>query len=190
MDLGALLPACLPECRAPGTFPITCSLFLLRARRSLPRVAALLENALATGPGFRFQVHARVHEAPIDELRLSMSVLDDTPVHAGPSVGSYIHGPFLVGARWDAEDGTLAESHPMKLHMPIGRIWLEPVPIATPTLETAYECPLYQTAARARLLSTSAQSSNLICVVPLPAGTAGKALWIQRGVAMLSQLSD
>jgi hypothetical protein len=189
LDLRVLLPTRIPQRRAAGRSthgphaPTCCVVFTLGSARR--RAGVPLNEA-----GWRLQVHARAYEAPIDELRLSMTVMGDIPVHAGPSVGAYMHGPCLVGARWDMEDAVLAESLPMALHAPIGRIWLEPVPLGTPKSETAYECPLYQTAARAGLVSKSGQSTNFVCLVPLPAGSAGKARWAERGVAMLCQLSD
>lgn len=51
---------------------------------------------------------------------------DTWPAEAGPAQGVYIHGLFLEGARWDAGQGCLAESHDGSSTASMPTIWLDP----------------------------------------------------------------
>ena len=61
------------------------------------------------------QLHARKYQIPIDTLNFGFRVLDlesEDDVKSAPSDGIYISGLFLEGARWDTENGFLAEPFP------------------------------------------------------------------------------
>jgi dynein heavy chain, axonemal len=54
-----------------------------------------------------------------------------------------------------------------------------------------YMCPVYRTAERQGMLTTTGHNTNFVLYIyiPMAKGDTGKK-WTKRGVAMLSQLSD
>ena len=133
----------------------------------------------------------------------------------GPENGVYTYGLYLEGARWDKGQGALAESLPKALfaHAPT-MLW---VPYRKANLPTYphYKCPVYKTSDRRYLrchirivlnlvrevllcycyviyrgiLATTGHSSNFVCFVNMPSEVAEQH-WVERGVAMLTQLDD
>jgi hypothetical protein len=53
-----------------------------------------------------------------------------------------------------------------------------------------YRCPVYKTTARAGSLSTTGVSTNFILAVDLPSPRLGVQAWVQRGVAIVCDLSE
>jgi dynein heavy chain len=53
----------------------------------------------------------------------------------------------------------------------------------------AYECPVYRTSERRGQLSTTGHSTNFVMSIRLPTNNAAH-MWVQRGVAMVTQLSE
>jgi dynein heavy chain len=55
----------------------------------------------------------------------------------------------------------------------------------------SYKCPVYKTARRAGTLSTTGHSTNFVLYIYLPLQRKHKEKhWVQRGVALLTGLSD
>ena len=79
-----------------------------------------------------------------------------------PSVGCYIHGLFLEGARWDAVAGRLAESRPKELHTEMSVIWMIPKPLRKTPTSGVYVCPIYKTLTRAGQYSHYLNTSGFI----------------------------
>lgn len=115
------------------------------------------------------QMHARRYAIPIDSLTFSYAIRSQesgaeiVPSEV-PSDGVLIDGFFLEGARWDRESrllvdsrqGVIRDAFPVVHFMPAQDFVRAP---------SDYECPLYKTALRAGVLSTTGQSTNYILAV-------------------------
>ncbi|XP_050530853.1 dynein axonemal heavy chain 6 [Daktulosphaira vitifoliae] len=154
------------------------------------------------------QRHSRKYSIPIDSLKidfeLSNTVLIQDEVSAAQILtlkdhqlykdlkiiedGIYIHGLFLDSGRIDLDTKLLVDPNPGELHPPL------PVMRLVPTLdldETSlrYHCPLYKTAIRAGVLSTTGHSTNFVVAVLLPTEYP-ENYWILKGTALITQVTN
>jgi dynein heavy chain len=126
--------------------------------------------------------------------------------------GVYVHGLWLQGARWDAAGGCLADAQPGVMLAPLPVLHLRAVAGHAPRAASCcYQCPLYQTSARAASAAvaaggagvaagvaggpapTSSGSGSYVCSVPLrspPSHPGGVDAWAVQGVALLLQADD
>ena len=156
------------------------------------------------------QNFARKARLPIDAVEFDFRVLrqhemvlaNTTP----PKDGTYIHGLFLEGCRWNPKMHTLDESRPRELHTPFPylHLWPKPrkdvpIPRGCSRLYTGYSlgnahvyvCPVYKTSLRQGVLSTTGHSTNFVVSVYIPmAKDQTQKHWIKQGVALLTQLDD
>ncbi|KAG8436117.1 hypothetical protein GDO86_007286 [Hymenochirus boettgeri] len=135
------------------------------------------------------QNFARKHVISIDTISFDFKVIKATvpELTERPSVGCYIHGLFLEGARWDRTTSMLTESKPKELYTKMAVIWLVPVPERKPSSSGIYLCPIYKTLTRAGTLSTTGHSTNYVIAVELPTDKP-QSHWIKRGVALICAL--
>jgi dynein heavy chain, axonemal len=140
------------------------------------------------------QAYARRYREPIDLLEIVPTVkgyagLEDVP--APPEDGVYIHGTFVEGARFDADNGCMAESFPGELFSPMNVIHLMPDrnDKGIDRSDGCYECPFYKTNVRAGTLSTTGHSTNHVCNFWLPT-TEDPMQWIRRGTALCAMTND
>ena len=70
-------------------------------------------------------------------------------------------------------------------------LWLKPTDEAAipASLEGAYDCPVYRTAARGAAPGEAADA-NCICHVRLPSAEASEAHWVKRSAALICSLDD
>ncbi|CAG9329916.1 unnamed protein product [Blepharisma stoltei] len=147
---------------------------------------------------------SRKYTLPIDSLEFTFAIKDDiTCDEEGnykaetPENGCYIHGLFIEGARWNSEINQLDESLPRALFSSMPVMHLNPGEKSksegiyyTPRNVTKYfDCPVYKTANRAGVLSTTGHSTNYVMTVKLPS-VHPESHWVKRGVALLTQLDD
>ena len=151
-------------------------------------------------PGFFFpqgfmtavkQTYSRDHKVPIDILVVGCEVMpfapEDVREDALPADGTFIHGMYMEGARFDRDAMRIRGSRPGKLFDAMPCIWLKPMKGDDWNPQSCYSCPLYKTSLRAGTLSTTGHSTNFVCSLDLP--IEGPAhFWVGRGTAMLCML--
>jgi len=122
------------------------------------------------------QNFARRNFIPIDMLIFDFEVQVVESFSKAPEDGCYIHGLFIEGAKWDAEESSVSESDPKVLLTSIPIIWLKPTENLNPSVtasyyeprEGQYPCPLFRTQARRGTLSTTGHSTNFVMTIYLP----------------------
>jgi dynein heavy chain len=129
------------------------------------------------------QRHSRLHGLPIDSLSLELDLLDEEP-KAFPEVGVNIHGLFFDGARWNPAKKTIDEQELGQIYSDAPFMHLGPTNVNSQQTPAYYQCPVYITAAREGVLSTTGTSTNFVVALPLPTREPPDH-WIQRGAAML-----
>jgi len=135
------------------------------------------------------QMHARRYSIPIDTLSFSFDLLSaesGAALTQPPKDGVYIDGLFLDGARYDRESEQLADSHPKVMYEPLPAIHFIPT-VDFKRDPADYQCPLYKTAVRAGVLSTTGQSTNFVVSVDVPTDR-NPDYWVSMGTAMLCGL--
>lgn len=161
------------------------------------------------------QNYARKYKLPIDTLSFDFKLLgQDIPTRA-PADGSFIHGLFLEGARWDFSARTMAESRPKELYVqrqagvhsattytryrftPLPVLHLVPMPNRSAPESGVYRCPVYKTLSRRGTLSTTGHSTNFVIFIELVSnrpsavnqqGVADCSTWVKAGVAAFCAL--
>lgn len=134
------------------------------------------------------QNYARKFAIPIDQLTFDFEILKLMATDEAPPDGVYVYGLFTDGARWDLNNGVLAELYPKILNDVMPLIWFKPVTIDEYGIHGRYLSPLYKTSERRGTLSTTGHSTNY--VLPLLINTdIDPSHWIKRSVALLCQLN-
>ncbi|CAF3110570.1 unnamed protein product [Rotaria sp. Silwood2] len=156
------------------------------------------------------QVHARKYDLPIDELSFHFTILPFERDHPSyneqakrleygkkldvdeqlPHVndGVILHGLYMEAFRWDNERKQIADAARGEMIATLPMLHMEPRQnyVVDPT---QYISPLYKTAARAGVLSTTGHSTNFVVTVNLPTDKP-QDYWISMGSALLCQVSD
>jgi dynein heavy chain len=134
------------------------------------------------------QTHARRYRIPIDSLSFSFAVLphlDPAQQQTHAEDGVFVHGLYTAAAQWSTERGVLEDAPAGTLVAPLPILHLLPREHYTPRPD-AYVCPVYKTAVRAGVLSTTGHSTNFVVDVHLPT-EKHPDYWVLKGVAILCQ---
>ncbi|XP_010211142.1 PREDICTED: dynein heavy chain 17, axonemal, partial [Tinamus guttatus] len=126
------------------------------------------------------QSMARKNEWPLDKMCLSVEVTKKhrEDMTAPPREGSYVHGLFMEGARWDIPSGAIADARLKELTPMMPVIFIRAIPVDRMDTKNIYECPVYKTRMRG---PTYVWTFNL--------KTKEKAAkWILAAVALLLQI--
>ncbi|XP_067164351.1 dynein axonemal heavy chain 17 [Apteryx mantelli] len=126
------------------------------------------------------QSMARKNEWPLDKMCLSVEVTKKNreDMTAPPREGSYVHGLFMEGARWDIPSGVIADARLKELTPMMPVIFIRAIPVDRMDTKNVYECPVYKTRMRG---PTYVWTFNL--------KTKEKAAkWILAAVALLLQI--
>nr|XP_054501017.1 dynein axonemal heavy chain 17 [Agelaius phoeniceus] len=123
------------------------------------------------------QSTARKKQWPLDKMCLAADVTKKTreEITFPPREGSYVHGLFMEGARWDVPSGSIADARMKELTPEMPVILLRAIPVDRMDTINVYECPVYKTRTRG---PTYVWTFNL--------KTKEKAAkWVLAGVALL-----
>ncbi|XP_053596859.1 dynein axonemal heavy chain 6 [Microplitis demolitor] len=154
------------------------------------------------------QTHARKYNIPIDHLKLDYSITkvflyqddiqtahsinqDDNLFYKNlsiPNDGVLIHGLYFDAAKWDINSMLLADASLGEMNPPLPVMHVIPV-LTHPENDPRYVCPLYKTAIRAGVLSTTGHSTNFVTPILLPSSQKN-SYWILKGTALLIQITD
>ncbi|KYO41015.1 hypothetical protein Y1Q_0014129 [Alligator mississippiensis] len=96
------------------------------------------------------QSMARKNEWPLDKMCLSVEVTKKNreDMTAPPREGSYTHGLFMEGARWDIPSGVIADARLKELTPSMPVIFIRAIPVDRMDTKNVYECPVYKTRIR------------------------------------------
>ncbi|XP_010139453.1 PREDICTED: dynein heavy chain 17, axonemal-like, partial [Buceros rhinoceros silvestris] len=126
------------------------------------------------------QPTARKNEWPLDKMCLSVEVSkknrDD--IRAPPREGSYVHGLFMEGARWDVQSGVIADARLKELTPMMPVLFIKAIPADRLDTKNVYECPVYKTRMRG---PTYVWTFNLKT-------KENTAKWVLAAVALLLQI--
>ena len=142
------------------------------------------------------QTFARKHQVAIDSLSFTFNVLNDTDVSHDisscdpPEDGVIVYDLYLEGARYNSATRRVEDSLPGKMYDVLPPIHFRPEAYHKQASGT-YQCPVYKTAVRKGVLSTTGMSTNFVVAIELPIDEKdGENKWILGGVAALCNLTD
>jgi dynein heavy chain len=138
------------------------------------------------------QTYARQHMEAIDNLSFKYEILTIAPeeITEAPEDGVIVFGMYLEGARFDQAANIIVDSRPGRMYDLLPAIHFIPA-VNHRQAPGTYACPVYKTAVRKGVLSTTGMSTNYVVPIELPiAPEDSEQKWILAGVAALCNLTD
>jgi len=138
------------------------------------------------------QTFARKHMEAIDGLNFKYEVLKETveELPESPEDGVYIYGLYLEGARFDQAENVVMDSRPLRMYDMLPVIHFKPA-VNHKQAPNTYSCPVYKTAVRKGVLSTTGMSTNFVVNIELPIyKDDSEQKWTLAGCAALCNLTD
>lgn len=140
------------------------------------------------------QTFARKHMAAIDGLSFEYEVmrngLQPENITEAPEDGVIVFGLYMEGARFDHEKWRIVDSRPGKMFDLLPAIYFKPAENHKQAPNT-YACPVYKTAVRKGVLSTTGMSTNYVVPIEIPILEGEpEDKWILAGCAALCNLTD
>lgn len=117
------------------------------------------------------QNFARKHKFPIDTVTFSFVMMNESLeelMESHPDDGSYVHGLYLEGARWNKRLQSLVDPKPKELFSPMPTIHMLPQRNRSPPTSGIYRCPVYKILTRTGTLSTTGHSTNFVTWIEIP----------------------
>ena len=134
------------------------------------------------------QTSARKNGVSIDSLSWDFPVLLDDPATVKTHVkeGALVYGMFLEGARWNRDEGCLADAHPLELIADMPMVHFKPVEGADSAKKKKkkrdmYTCPLYLYPIR----TGTRERPSFMIAVELRGGGLKPEYWTKRATALL-----
>jgi len=136
------------------------------------------------------QNHARKYQLPIDTISFGYNLFEqrEDGQYEAPKDGALVQGLFIEGARWDPAKKLLQESRAKELFTSLPPIHIEPIQDRPAEVEGVYYTPVYKTAQRFGVLSTTGHSTNFVMTIEIPSDLP-QTHWVKRGAAALLALS-
>jgi len=155
---------------------------------TFPLYAFFFTQAFLTGSKQNF---ARSEKIEIDMIDFDFAILDGDPSTWAerPKHGVYCNGMHLDGAAWDNQVHSLCDSAPKVLYSEAPMVHFIPAQVSEFKQYNNYNCPLYKTAERRGILSTTGHSTNFVMDIRVPC-SQDPDHWIRRGACMLLSLKD
>jgi len=125
------------------------------------------------------QVTARAKGLPLDSMTVHTEVTtyEYTQVSSQPEEGTYVHGLYMEGARWDKANNCITDSLPKELHPSMPVIFIKGVTEDEVVTQGVYQCPVYTTTIRGPTFTFKA---------PLRTDRPA-SVWILAAVALMMQ---
>jgi len=125
------------------------------------------------------QVTARKKGLPLDTMEIATAVTSYEPagVTAQPDDGTYVHGVFMEGARWDKSRQVITDSLPKVLHDAMPIIHVRGITAEEKDTAGKYICPVY---------TTTIRGPTFTFVAPLPTDRP-EHVWILAAVCLVMQ---
>jgi dynein heavy chain len=154
---------------------------------SFPLQAFFFPQGFMTGT---LQTFARKYMVAVNTLTFTFVVMKEKKedFDEGPEDGVICHGFNFEGARFDEDKWQMGDSHRGEIYTEMPLIHF--VPKANyKNCPLAYMCPVYKTAARRGVLSTTGMSTNFVVALELPTD-CDPDKWVLNGAACLLNLTD
>nr|XP_051677372.1 dynein axonemal heavy chain 14 isoform X4 [Oryctolagus cuniculus] len=178
----------LPAFFSPHAFLMAVLQDYGRTRGISVDALTLTHHVISDTAGVDHEEFSGIVQTELDKVKRAFKGSDS------PRDGVQVFGLFIEGARWNHEENILEDSRPREMCCDFPDIHFLPTKISTETQNSSnqtdtelysFECPVYQTRKRSRILTTGS-STNCLTSVHLPTKKPCSH-WITMQVALLCE---